>query len=88
MTDLNLDKNDYQKLLTILHILNNYYDEERLGEIAPYIALCLNKGIVMADLRYYSRLFIKQEPPIDIACHRLYMLVDNSSQFDRDIWKR
>ena len=87
MTSLNLDNNDYAKMMTTIKVLIEGYSEQDVAEILPYVAFCLNKDIGIQDIRFYCRWFVQTGTPVDVTKERLYRLVENSESYGREIWK-
>ncbi len=79
LTDLKLDKHNYDKLIHYIPFLGNYYSEKHIAQMLPYIALCLNYEIKDSEINYYVKQFVKKETPIDIACQRLYNVVEQET---------
>ena len=80
LLDLNLDKNDYYKLLSYIPYLNNYYSENHIALILPYLAMCLRYEVPESVINFQVSNMVRHETPPDIACERLYRIaVDEMS---------
>lgn len=85
LTNLKLDESDFAATVSLIKVLSQGYSETETAEMMPYIAYCINKNISLQDVRYYCRWFTRTGVPVDVAKERLYRLVSNTDDFDRDI---
>ena len=76
--DLNLEKKEYNQLLAYIPALGEYYAEQHIAQMLPYIAYCLNYNVKQNELDYYLREFLRRQTPPDIACERLYRLAEKN----------
>ena len=76
--DLNLDKSEYNQLLSYIPALGTYYGEHHIAQILPYIAYCLNYNVKQSELDFYLSEFLRRQTPPDIVCERLYRLAEGT----------
>ncbi|MGN8833076.1 hypothetical protein ACTNDZ_11095 [Selenomonas montiformis] len=79
LTDLNMDKQTYYKVIHYIPYLGNYYSEKHIAQLLPYIVLCFNYNISTSDVNYYIKSFVRKQTPPDVACLRLYQVVESVS---------
>ena len=77
LTDLDLEHEDYIRLVNYLPALKEYYSDNHIAQILPYIALCMNYNIDYAEISYYVKQAIKKETPVEVFKQRLYTVVEN-----------
>ena len=87
LANLNLENSDFHNAVSLIRILAEGYDETAIASLMPYIAYCINENIGLQDIRYYCYWFVHNQTPVDIAQERFYRLVNNTNEFDRDLWK-
>lgn len=79
LTDLNMDKQTYYKVIHYIPYLGNYYSEKHIAQLLPYIALCFNYNISTSEVNYYIKSFVRKQTPPDVACLRLFQVVESVS---------
>lgn len=77
LTDLNLDKQTYYKVIHYIPYLGNYYSEKHIAQLLPYIALCFNYDVSTSEVNYYIKSFVRKQTPPDVACMRLFQVVES-----------
>ena len=77
ITNLDLDKSDFIKIINLIPLMKINYNDEEIAKFIPYIALCLNNDIKISEIEYYIRKDVKRNIPIDIAVQRLYNITNN-----------
>lgn len=78
ITDLDLEKSDFIKTISLLPILNVSYDRDEIAKFIPYIALGLNYGMNINELNFYLKDDARKEVPVDIATQRIYNIINNN----------
>ena len=79
LTDLNMDKQTYYKVIHYIPYLGNYYSEKHIAQLLPYIVLCFNYNISTSEVNYYIKSFVRKQTPPDVACLRLFQVVESVS---------
>lgn len=79
ITNLELERSDYNKIINYLPMLKTYYSDNHIAQILPYIALCMNYYIDDSEITYYIKQALKKETPVEVFKQRLYRLVENGT---------
>ena len=79
LTNLELERSDYNKLVNYIPKLKEYYSDNHIAQILPYIALCLNYYVEDSEITFYVNQAVKKETPVEVFKQRLYMVVENET---------
>ena len=79
LTNLDLERSDYNKLVNYIPKLKEYYSDNHIAQILPYIALCLNYYIDDSEITFYVNQAVKKETPVEVFKQRLYRVVENET---------
>ena len=79
LTNLDLEHEDYIRLVNYIPQLKEYYSDNHIAQILPYLALCMNYNIDYAEISFYVKQAVKKETPVEVFKQRLYAIVENNN---------
>lgn len=79
LTNLNLEQEDYVRLVNYIPKLKEYYSDNHIAQILPYLALCMNYNIDYTEISFYVKQAVKRETPVEVFKQRLYTIVENNT---------